>query len=67
MDYIIRSDVDLRIPILTSASPRSIWVLSGRHHIMSNTSIVNNCIITEHYIDFFFFRNKSNEYKTYGY
>ena len=54
IDFIIRSDVDLRTPILTSAPPRSIWVLSGRQHIMSNTSIVNNCIIGEHYILFFF-------------
>ena len=38
-------DIDLRIPILTEAPPRSILVLSGRYHIMSNASIVNNCII----------------------
>ena len=34
-----------RIPILTSASPRSILVLSGRYHIISNATLVNNCII----------------------
>ena len=28
-----------------AAPPRSILVLSGRYHIMSNASIVNNCII----------------------
>ena len=39
-------DIDLRIPILTSALPRSILVLSGRNHIMSNASIVNICIIS---------------------
>ena len=33
----------MRISILTS--PRSISVFSGRYHIMSNASIVNNCII----------------------
>ena len=38
-------DVDLRVPILTEAPPRSILVLSGRHHFISNASIVNNCII----------------------
>ena len=27
------------------ASPRSILVLSGRYHIISNASLVNNCII----------------------
>ena len=27
------------------ASPRSILVFSGRYHIISNASIVNNCII----------------------
>ena len=26
-------------------SPRSILVLSGRYHIISNASLVNNCII----------------------
>ena len=31
--------------ILTSASPRSILVFSGRYHIISNASLVNNCII----------------------
>ena len=35
----------MRIPVLTSAPPQSILVLSGRHHIMSNASIVNNCIL----------------------
>ena len=30
---------------MTSASPRSILVLSGRYHIISNASLVNNCII----------------------
>ena len=30
---------------MTSAPPRSILVLYGRYHIMSNASIVNNCII----------------------
>ena len=35
-------DVDLRVPILTKAEPRSILVFSGRYHIMSNASIVNN-------------------------
>ena len=38
-------DVDLRIPILTSAPLWSILVLSGGHNIMSNASIVNNCIV----------------------
>ena len=36
------------IPILTSASPRPILVFSGRYHIISNASLVNNCIITFH-------------------
>ena len=31
--------------IMTSASPRSILVLSGRYHIISTASIVNNCIM----------------------
>ena len=31
--------------MLTSAMPHSISVFSGRYHIMSNASIVNNCII----------------------
>ena len=39
-------DVDLRIPILTSAPPQSILVLSGQHHVISNVSIVNNCIMS---------------------
>ena len=30
---------------MTSASPRSILVFSGRYHIISNTSLVNNCIM----------------------
>ena len=30
---------------MTSALPRSILVLSGRYHIMSNASKVNNCIM----------------------
>ena len=30
---------------MTSATPRSISVSSGRYHIMSNASIVNNCIL----------------------
>ena len=30
--------------MLTLAPPRSILVLSGPYHIMSNASIVNNCI-----------------------
>ena len=34
-------NVDLRISILTEAE----LVLSGRHHIISNASIVNNCIM----------------------
>ena len=38
-------DIDLRIPILTLAPPQSILVLSGRNQIMSNASIVNNCIV----------------------
>ena len=42
---VVAYDIDLRIPILTSAPPRSILVLSGRYHIMSNASIVNNCIV----------------------
>ena len=29
---------------MTSASPRSILVFSGRYHIISNASLVNNCI-----------------------
>ena len=33
-------DIDLRILILTSASPESISVFSGRYHIMSNASII---------------------------
>ena len=37
--------MDLRIRILTSAPPLSTLVLSGRYYIMSNASIVINCII----------------------
>ena len=44
MRHWIWCDIDQRIPILTSASPRSILVLSGRYHIISNASLVNNCI-----------------------
>ena len=36
--------LDTRIPILTSASPRSILVFASQCHIISNDSIVNNCI-----------------------
>ena len=43
--YIIRCDIDQRIPILTSATSRSILVFSGRYHIISNASLVNNCFI----------------------
>ena len=38
-------DIDLRVPILTEAEPRSILVFSGRYHIMSNASIVNNYLL----------------------
>ena len=31
--------------IIKQLSPRSILVLSGRYHIISNASLVNNCII----------------------
>ena len=31
---------------LTEVEPRSILVFSGRYHIMSNASIVNNCFIS---------------------
>ena len=31
--------------LLTDDSPRSILVLSGRYHIISNASLVNNCIL----------------------
>ena len=30
---------------MTEASPRSILIFSGRHHIMSNDKTVNNCIL----------------------
>ena len=30
---------------MTSASPRSILIFSGRYHIISNASLVNNCIM----------------------
>ena len=36
---------------MTSASPRSILVFSGRYHIISNASLVNNCIMF-HYVFF---------------
>ena len=45
MRHWIWCDIDQIIPILTEASPRSILVLSGRYHIISNASLVNNCII----------------------
>ena len=32
--------------ISTEAKPRSILVLSGRYHIISNASLVNNCILS---------------------
>ena len=35
-------DINLQIPILTSAPPRLILVLSGQYHML-NASIVNNC------------------------
>ena len=41
-------DIDQRIPILTEAKPRSILVFSGRYHIISNASLVNNCFIIWH-------------------
>ena len=31
---------------LTEAKPRSILVFSGRYHIISNASLVNNCIMS---------------------
>ena len=37
--YIIRCDIDQKIPILTSASLRSKLVFSGRYHIISNASL----------------------------
>ena len=45
MRHWIWCDIDQIIPIFTSASPRSILVLSGRYHIISNASLVNNCIL----------------------
>ena len=45
MRHWIWCDIDQRIPILTSASPQSILILSGRYHIISNASLVNNCIM----------------------
>ena len=45
MRHWIWCDIDQRIPILTSALPRSILVFSGRYHIISNASLVNNCIL----------------------
>ena len=38
-------DVNLRVPILTEAEPRSILVFSGRHHIISNVSIVKHSFL----------------------
>ena len=38
-------NVKLRIPILTSSQPQLILVYSGQYHIISNASIVNNCIL----------------------
>ena len=32
---------------MAEASPRSILVFSGRYHIISNASLVNNCIIND--------------------
>ena len=32
--------------LYTSAPPQSKLVLSGRYHIMSNASLVNNCILS---------------------
>ena len=46
MRHWIWCDIDQRIPILTSAPPRSILILSCRYHIISNASLVNNCIIS---------------------
>ena len=46
MRHWIWCDIDQSIPIFTSASPRSILVFSGRYHIISNASLVNNCIIS---------------------
>ena len=33
---------------MTEAKPRSILVFSGRYHIISNASLVNNCFIILH-------------------
>ena len=32
--------------LIKTASPRSILVFSGRYHIISTVSIVNNCILS---------------------
>ena len=45
MRHWIWCDIDQKIPILTSTLPRSILVFSGRYHIISNASLVNNCIM----------------------
>ena len=45
MRHWIWCDIDQIIPILTEAKPRSILVYSGRYHIISNASLVNNCFI----------------------
>ena len=45
MRHWIWCDIDQIIPILTEAKPRSILVFSGRYHIISNASLVNNCFI----------------------
>ena len=52
MRHWIWCDIDQRIPILTSALSRSILVFSGRYHIISNASLVNNCIIVKLVLDF---------------
>ena len=48
MRHWIWCDIDQRIPILTEAKPRSIFVFTGRYHIISNDSLVNNCFIIYH-------------------
>ena len=45
MRHWIWCDIDQIIPILTEAKPRSILVFSGRYHIISIASLVNNCFI----------------------
>ena len=42
IDYIIKCDIDQRIPILTEATPMSILIFSCRYYIISNASLVNN-------------------------